>query len=94
MKKVQVTGSATIIGSKSLSTEVFDKMLEAPEGQHAELLVKFPVGAILKGEAKKSKSGNITCRFAIKSDNYEIVIVPDKAEKKEVNLDELTASLL
>ena len=93
-KKVQLTGNATILGSKNLPADVINKMLEAPEGSHAEIQINVPA-TMLHGKLRTSAAGNLTCCFALKADNFEVVIVPDKKEAgAEPDLDALAESLM
>lgn len=87
MGKVQINGSATIINTKELATEVKNKMLEAPDGYHIELQVNTP----LHGKLYISPAGSLTCRLTLKAKNYELVAVPDKAKKSEVTQEEIDA---
>jgi hypothetical protein len=94
-RKVQLTGNATLVGSKNFPAEVTDKMLEAPEGHHAEVQVSVPA-TMLRGKLRQSSAGNLTCCFALKADNFEVVIVPDKSKETnaEPDLEALAASLM
>jgi hypothetical protein len=92
-KKVQIGGYATIIGSKNYPEGDAEKLLEAPEGYHAELKVNVP--ASIQGKLKKNaKTGSLACYFAIKSSDCEIVIVPDKEKSPNVDKTKLAASLM
>lgn len=78
MKKVQITGCATLIGSKNLSDEDKGSVLEAPDGHHIELRVK---PSILKGKVVTSSAGSLMCRFSLQSEDFELVTVPNKVSK-------------
>jgi hypothetical protein len=92
-EKLQISGWATVINSKKYSEEDCKKILEAPEGYHAEL--KFNISNSMQGKLKRNKNtGSIACHFAVKTSDCEVVIVPDKDKKGEDSLKKSAESLL
>ncbi len=85
MAKLQVTGFATIAGSKKLSQEVRDTVLEASEGKvkaiHAKMVDSEGNETVLKGRLGLSSAGSLTARFAMKIESFELVEVDDPALK-------------
>lgn len=103
MKRLQVTGFATIANSSKLSDEQKQAVLEAPEGKvravRAKLVDADGNEVTVQAVLGISKKGSLSGRFALKIDSFDLVEVDDpkvqKAEDKEnKSVDDLAAELL
>jgi len=87
MAKLQVTGFATIAGSKKLPQEVRDEVLAASEGKVKSLRAVMTDSegneTVLKGKLVLSSSGSLMARFAMKINSFELVEVDDPALKQD-----------
>lgn len=79
---IQLNGNATITGSRDLSDEDMEKVLSASNGGHKMVRVKLmDVNGnefTLKGKLYKSKSGSLTARILMRSEDAQLIEVEEK----------------
>lgn len=84
---VQLTGNATIIGSKALSDEEKAKVLSAAEGKRKVVRLHLVDAqgneTVLEGRLYESKSGSLTARIMLQSEDCKVVEVATKAAKDD-----------
>lgn len=99
--KAQVNGTMTIIKSSKMNPELRQKILE--NGPNGEVRVFKKVlldpetndEIVIKGFARSSEKGSLTCRINFKLNNIESLLVEkdEKSKDSKVDNDELARSL-
>jgi len=86
---IQLTGNATIIGSKTLSDEDKSRALAAKDGYvkvvRLTLVDSQGQEVVLEGRLYESQGGSLTSRIVFRTESCELVEVGEKqpAEKKD-----------
>ena len=84
--KIQVNGWAYVVNSKKMTAKEKAELLAAPKGHHVELRLKIPN---IQAQLREHTTGTLSCKITAKSEDCELVVVPDK--HKEETTDNLVA---
>jgi len=79
---VQITGNATIIGSKTLSDDEKKRAMQASDGNVKVVRLTFVDAngkeVVLEGKLYESQSGSLTSRIVFQSESCELVEVAER----------------